>query len=60
LKVAETCQWIELTGGKEWKPHSESFAEKERLILTTQSEPYSTWQIKAELANRELKKTVRY
>jgi len=29
-------------------------------ILTTQSEPYSPWQVKAELANRELKKAVRY
>lgn len=29
-------------------------------IRTTQSEPYSPWPVKAELANRELKKTVRY
>jgi hypothetical protein len=29
------------------------------LIHTTQSEPYSPWQVHAELCDRELKKTVR-
>jgi hypothetical protein len=29
-------------------------------IKTSQSEPYSPWQVRAELCNRELKKAVRY
>jgi hypothetical protein len=33
---------------------------KKAWIRPTQSEPYSPWQVRAELANRELKKAVRY
>jgi len=33
---------------------------KKAWIKPTQSEPYSPWQVRAELCNRELKKTVRH
>jgi hypothetical protein len=32
MEEIENCQWIELTGDKEWNPHCESFAKKERII----------------------------
>jgi hypothetical protein len=32
MEEIENCQWIELTGDKEWNPYCESFAKKERII----------------------------
>jgi hypothetical protein len=31
-KELDSCQWIELTSDKEWDPHAQDYAEKERLV----------------------------